>query len=142
MTNEEAIELLKNMHWSITTKMNGEVPILFALNMAIKALEQQNLCDGVKSHSEREILNACIQLLEEMVGHFRVYLDWADFKPDDEEKECGYFGMSYFHIVQKLFLQNTSHSGGTSTRQKCQELGIKDWSEGVRFKLWEGEADE
>ena len=142
MTNEEAIELLKNMHWSITTKMNGEVPSSIALNMAIKALEQKNLCDGVKSHSEREILNACIQLLEEMVGHFRVYLDWTNFEPNDEEKECGYFGMTYFHIVQVLFLWNTSHSGGTSTIQKCRELGIKDWSEGVRFKLWEGEEDE
>lgn len=40
MTNEEAIELLKNMHWSITTKMNGEVPSSLALNMAIKALEK------------------------------------------------------------------------------------------------------
>lgn len=108
-------------------------------NEAIEALEQQNLCDGVKSHSEREILNACIQLLEEMVEHFRVYLDWVDFKPDDEERECGYFGMTYFHIVQKLFLQHTSHSGGTSTRQKCWDLGIEDCSDGVRFKLWEGE---
>lgn len=142
MTNKEAIELLKN---AVPAKALPDDEIGFfieAVNMAIEALEQQNLCDGVKSHSERDILNACIQLLEEMVGHFRVYLDWADFKPDDEEKECGYFGMSYFHIVQKLFLQNTSHSGGTSTRQKCQELGIKDWSEGVRFKLWEGEEDE
>ena len=142
MDRTEAIELLKNMHWSITTKMNGEVPSSLALNMAIEALEQQNLYGGVKSHSEKEILNACIQLLEEMDEHFRVYLDWADFKPNDKEKECGYFGMTYFHIVQKLFLQNTSHSGGTSTRQKCWELGIKDCSEGVRFKLWEGEEDE
>ena len=41
MTNEEAIELLKNMHWSITTKMNREVPSSLALLMAIKILEDK-----------------------------------------------------------------------------------------------------
>lgn len=133
MDRNEAIEHLK------VVLKTCDVQDEEAVEMAIKALEQQNLCDGVKSHSEKEILNACIQLLKEMVGHFRVYLDWADFEPGDEEKECGYFGMTYFHIVQKLFLQHTSHSGGTSTIQKCRELGIEDWSEGVRFKLWEGE---
>ena len=40
MTNEEAIELLKNMHWSITTKMNREVPSSLALLIAIKALDK------------------------------------------------------------------------------------------------------
>lgn len=40
MDRNEAIELLKNMHWSITTKMNREVPSSLALNMAIEALEQ------------------------------------------------------------------------------------------------------
>ena len=43
MDNKEAIKLLKNMHWSITNKMNGEVPSSLALNMAIKALEQPEI---------------------------------------------------------------------------------------------------
>lgn len=38
MDRNEAIELLKNMHWSITTKMNREVPSSLALLMAIEAL--------------------------------------------------------------------------------------------------------
>lgn len=140
MGGNEAIELLVKMRHTYDLGAIGSKEDE-ALGMAIKALEQQNLCGGVKSHSEREILNTCIQLLDEMVGHFRVYLEWAGFEPNDEEKECGYFGMTYFHIVQKLFLQHTSHSGGTSTRQKCRELGIEDWSEEVRFKLWEGESE-
>lgn len=40
MDRNEAIELLKNMHWSITTKMNGEVPSSLALKMAIAALDK------------------------------------------------------------------------------------------------------
>ena len=43
MTNEEAIELLKNMHWSITTKMNREVPSSLALLMAIEALKGKDI---------------------------------------------------------------------------------------------------
>lgn len=40
MDRNEAIELLKNMHWSITTKMNREVPSSLALLMAIEALDK------------------------------------------------------------------------------------------------------
>lgn len=41
MKIEEAIKLLKNMHFSITTKMNREVASSIALNIAIEALEKQ-----------------------------------------------------------------------------------------------------
>lgn len=100
--------------------------------------------DAVKSHSEKDVLNMCISLLDEMVGYFSEYMEWIGYEPTEEEKECGYFGMTYFHIVQKLFLYHTTHSGGTSTFKKCHELGIDDPSDGVRFPLWkeeEGDAE-
>ena len=40
MKIEEAIKLLKNMHFSITTKMNREVASSIALNIAIDALQK------------------------------------------------------------------------------------------------------
>lgn len=95
--------------------------------------------DTVKSHSEKDILNMCISLLDEMVGYFGEYMEWIGYEPTEEEKECGYFGMTYFHIVQKLFLYHTKHSGGTSTFEKCHELGVDDPSDGVRFPLWKEE---
>lgn len=49
--------------------------------------------------------------------------------------------MSYFHIVQELFLFRTYHSGGTSTMAKCKQLGV-DSSENVEFKFEEGEEGE
>lgn len=98
--------------------------------------------DVVKSHSEKDTLNMCISLLDEMVGYFGKYMKWIGYEPTEEEKECGYFGMTYFHIVQKLFLYHTTHSGGTSTFKKCHELGIDDPSDGVRFPLWEEEDGE
>lgn len=41
MENREAIELLKNMKWSITTKFNAVNSPTKALDMAISALEKQ-----------------------------------------------------------------------------------------------------
>lgn len=49
-------------------------------------------------------------------------------------EECFYYRMSYFSIVQELFLFRTSHSGGTSTRAKCKQLGV-DWSDGIEFSF-------
>ena len=101
--------------------------------------------EGVESHSEKDILGGCIALLDEMVGYFSDYMEWLGYEPNEEERACGYFGMSYFKIVKRLFLWETTHSGGTSTREKCYELGIDDPSDGVQFALWdreEGEADD
>lgn len=95
----------------------------------------------VESHSEEQILKGCIALMQEMVDYFREYLDWADYKPEYEEDKQP-FVMSYFHIVQRLFLYNTRHSGGTSTMEKCHELGIEDSSQQVEFPLWDGEEDD
>lgn len=88
------------------------------------------------SHDERNILQGCIALMGEMVGYFREYLDFIGFEPEFDEDKMP-FVMSYFHIVQRLFLWNTRHSGGTSTMKKCYELGIEDSSEQVEFYLWE-----
>jgi len=93
----------------------------------------------VKSQSERQILDMCIELMHELTGYFEEYLEWQGITKEDYEP----FGvsLSYFEIVQTLFLFHTSHSGGTSTMQKCRELGV-DSSERVIFKVWEEEEEE
>jgi len=88
------------------------------------------------SHSENFILMECIHLMHEMVTDFE---DWYKFvhgvnaieELDEDERFC--VRKTYFSIVKQLFLWHTSHSGGTSTRQKCCELGVKDWSEDIEF---------
>lgn len=57
----------------------------------------------------------------------------------EEERFC--YNISYFHIVQELFLFRTYHSGGTSTMAKCKQLGV-DSSENVEFKFEEEEEGE
>ena len=95
----------------------------------------------LSSQSEKEILEGCIALMQEMCDYFREYLDYIDFKPEYEEEKKP-FWMSYFHIVNRLFLWHTRHRGGTSTRAKCAELGIDDSSKLMLFPIWEEEDEE
>lgn len=96
--------------------------------------------EKIKSHSEKQILEGCISLIQEMCDYFSEYLEYIDFVPEYEEEKQP-FCMSYFHIVNRLFLWHTSHSGGTSTRAKCAELGIDDSSESVLFHVWEDDDE-
>lgn len=77
-------------------------------------------------HSEKNILEGCISLLRELTDVFKDYLDYMGIeqKGIDDEQTFSH-GMSVSHIVNKLFLYHTNHSGGTSTSAKCQELGVR-----------------
>ena len=79
----------------------------------------------VESHSETEIFKGCIAMMQRLMDAFEEYLDWMDIYPScDEEK----FSYQFYNteIVERLFLWHTYHSGGTSQREKCRELGLKD----------------
>lgn len=90
------------------------------------------------SHSEKEILNGCIELMQQLVGDFENYLDFINFHPQNEEER---FSTSFYmtEIVERLFLWGTSHSGGTSQRMKLKELGVTD--ETVVFQDDRGEGE-
>lgn len=99
------------------------------------AMEKQNANKELESHDEKRILECCISLMQEVVDEFAKWYRWqhgegAIEELDEEERFC--FRRSYFCIVQKLFLFGTSHSGGTSTRAKCEQLGV-DSSEEIEF---------
>lgn len=90
------------------------------------------MTEHVESHSEREIVNSCVSLMQELVGYFEDYLDFMGIIPQNEEERFQ-MELSYFHIVNRLLLWKTSHSGGASTREKCDELGF-DSSDCVTFE--------
>lgn len=75
------------------------------------------------SHSEADIYNGCIALMQELMERFEEYLDWLGIHPDNDEDV---FWTDFYptHIVERLFLWHTTHSGGTSQHLKCHELGI------------------
>lgn len=104
------------------------------------AMEKQNANKELESHDEKHILECCISLMKEMVNEFAEWYRWqhgedAIEELDEEERFC--FKKSYFRIVQELFLLGTNHSGGTSTKAKCEQLGV-DSSEEIEFD-WRNE---
>ena len=99
------------------------------------AMEQQNVNKELESHDEKQTLECCISLMQEMVNEFAEWYRWqhgedAIEELDEEERFC--FRKSYFSIVQELFLIGTNHSGCTSTRAKCEQLGV-DSAEEIEF---------
>lgn len=153
MTEQEAIEELKCYRAQSGTSFPEEI------EMAINALEEieqyrtigtpeecraamkkQNVNEELESHDEKHILECCISLMQELVNEFAEWYRWqhgedAIKELDAEERFC--FRKSYFRIIQELFLFGTHHSGGTSTRAKCEQLGV-DSSEEIEFD-WRNE---
>ena len=161
MTKSEAIRDLDiirfNPHWD---ELVNEEYWQELMEMAIKALEEvqkyraigtpeecraavekQKIDKDLESHDEKHTLECCISLMKEMVNEFAEWYRWqhgedAIKELDEEERFC--FRKSYFHIVQKLFLLCTNHSGGTSTRAKCEQLGV-DSSDEIEFSFGDDE---
>ena len=151
MTENKAIEELHRIrpYGGIIPQRRAE-----ALDVAIKALEEvqqyrtigtpeecqtamekQNVNKELESHDEKQTLECCISLMQEMVNEFAEWYRWqhgedAIEELDEEERFC--FRKSYFSIVHELFLIGTNHSGGTSTRAKCEQLGV-DSAEEIEF---------
>lgn len=100
--------------------------------------------DHIESQSESQILESCIELMQDLTNSF---LEWYDFVYGEDaikelsEEERFNISISYFTIVQKLFLQHTHHSGGTSTRQKCKELGVV-YDKDISFRFTDIEKTE
>lgn len=97
------------------------------------AVEKQKVDKELESHDEKHILKSCLGLMQDMVDKFAEWYRWQHGEDsieelDEEERFC--IRTTYFRIVQKLFLLHTNHSGGTSTREKCEQLGV-DWSEEI-----------
>ena len=105
------------------------------------AMEKQKADKELESHDEKHILKSCLGLMQDMVDEFAEWYRWQHGedsieKLDEEERFC--IRKTYFRIVQELFLLHTNHSGGTSTRAKCEQLGV-DWGEEISFDWSEEE---
>lgn len=87
--------------------------------------EAEKLHDSMTaSHSEAAILRGCIALMQNLMGRFEEYLEFIDVHPDSEkERFCTDFYLT--EIVERLFLWETRHSGGTSQHMKLAALGVE-----------------
>lgn len=105
------------------------------------AVEKQKIDKELESHDEKHILKYCINLMQELVGKFEEWYEYVHGEDAikelcEDEKFC--YRMTYSNIVQELFLFGTSHSGGTSTRAKCKQLGV-DSSDEIEFSFGDDE---
>ena len=156
MTENEAIEFMKryldadcytdkcvNAH-NIAIKALEEIQQYRAIGTVEEcrvAVEKQKCNNELESHDEKHILKYCISLMQELVGKFEEWYEYVHGEDAikelcEDEKFC--YRMSYFNIVQKLFLLATSHSGGTSTRAKCEQLCV-DSSDEIEFSFGDDE---
>ena len=98
-------------------------------------MDKQKVDKELESHDEKHILKSCLGIMQDMVDEFAEWYRWQHGedsieKLDEEDRFC--IRKTYFRIVKELFLLHTNHSGGTSTRAKCKQLGV-DWGEEIEF---------
>jgi len=157
MTKDDAIEIIKDVTWKdfgrhpdfpeareAAIQALNEVEEYRAIGTPEEcraAMEKQNVNKELESHEEKHILKYCISLMWELVGKFEEWYEYVHGEDAikelcEDEKFC--YRMSYFNIVQKLFLLATSHSGGTSTRAKCEQLCV-DSSDEIEFSFGDDE---
>ena len=131
MSREEAIKAIKTHCYFANLVPAGKE----ALDMAIKALEQQPSDDGMEKHTDRQIYDGCTHLMKKMVEYFLEYLEYLGYDLDElDEDERFAVGISNMEIVRCLFLSHTRNSGGCSTRDFCKKIGI-DGSKSVKFEI-------
>lgn len=107
-----------------------DVDIVDGLKKVVGAISDKINETNLSCHSERDIVLGCISLMSELYNDMLEYMDYMGFKYDNnDEEEKPIFKYSYFEIVQELLLRNTTHSGGTSTRAKCEKLGFDSFNQ-------------
>ncbi|MCR4733111.1 MAG: hypothetical protein K5819_07830 [Lachnospiraceae bacterium] len=91
--------------------------------------------DAMEKHTDRQIYDGCIHLMQKMVDYFQEYLEYLGYDLDKlDEDERFSVGIFNTEIVRWLFLYHTRNSGGCSTRDFCEKIGI-DSSESVKFEI-------
>lgn len=107
-----------------------------------KELRRNPKTDMTSSHSEKEIYKGCLALMYELFDIFKEWLEFIGYdtqNPTNEEESFCY-QVYPTHIIERLFLWGTTHSGGTSRRMKCRELGIDD-DQMITFDFTEGSEE-
>jgi len=110
-------------------------------NYIITALEEgatvSDRCEDAKmeKHTDRQIYDGCIYLMQMMVDYFQEYLDYLGYDLDKlDEDERFAVEVSNMEIVRWLFLINTGNSGGCSTIDFCEKLGVDPYKS-VKFEF-------
>lgn len=129
ISNDGKLELYKEPYATIECETEDDYNHIVK---AIESMKDRREGDGPTSHSEKHIVAGCIALME---GVYQNILDFMGLENEDEAPQLSY---TYFEIVQTLLLRGTTHGGGTSTREKCEKLGLDSYG---GFTIGEIEQD-
>lgn len=101
------------------------------LNAGREFLEEVEM----EKHTDRQIYDGCIYLMQKMVDYFQEYLEYLGYDLDKlDEDERFAVGISNMEIVRTLFLNHTHNAGGTSTRELCEQIGVDAYKQ-VKFQF-------
>jgi len=140
---KEKIDLLKSIKEEIEQDRNdyhecgwAYDDVLEIINKRIEQLGTETKEDMTSSHSEKQIYDGCISLMQRLVGQIKEWLEIIGVDLDKmDSDEWFYTEFSPTEIVETLFLQHTTHSGYTSRRLKCEELGLDVTDDAVYFEI-------
>lgn len=89
----------------------------------------------MEKHTDKQIYVGCILLMQKMVDYFQEYLEYLGYDLDKlDEDERFAFGISNMEIVRQLFLYQTRNSGGCSTKEFCEKIGVDPY-DSVKFEF-------
>ena len=132
ISRAEAISILEYQYENGQMEQSVHDALELAIN-SLKVDEQYDLQyetfleDMTSSQSEKDIYNGCIYLMRRLLHQVYEWLEIIGFEISELDSD-EQFATSFYttEIVERLFLWNTGHSGGTSQRMKLKELDIKD----------------
>lgn len=123
------------------TQMADEITEVIDTMQREAEFEEEKKKEEIERHTDRQIYDGCINLLEKMVDYFQEYLEYLGYDLDKlDEDERFAVGMSNMEIVRQLFLYQTRNSGGCSTRDFCEKLGVDPY-DSVKFEFEESEDE-
>ncbi len=94
-----------------------------------------------EKHTDRQIYDGCIHLMQKMVDYFQEYLEFLGYDLDEKDEDERFaVGISNMEIVRWLFLFHTRNSGGCSTRDFCEKLGVDPYKS-IKFEFEESEEE-
>lgn len=113
----------------------------YGLMRAVQIIDKYKAAEELKmeKHTDRQIYDGCIHLIQKMVDYFQEYLEYLGIDKLDVDERFGVC-ISNMEIVRRLFLSHTRNSGGGSTRDFCEKLGVDPYKI-VKFEFEGGEEE-
>lgn len=120
-------------------------PVACIANVNFSKEDMQEIVDNkvkeieMEKHTDRQIYDGCIHLMQKMVDYFQEYLDYLGYNFDEQDKDERFaIEMLNMEIIRWLFLFHTRNSGGCSTKDFCEKLGVDPYKS-VKFEFEESE---